>query len=132
MQNTFPSHITFHRIQILFWLLIGSFNYVIWINYEEGPEAIELVVEYGLGLLLSYGLNFLYFFMNDKKLIFQLFLSALVALPVAIFWRILVNYAHFAYFSADTYELKPELSLHNAPASYLLLLAWSVGFWLVN
>jgi len=111
---------------------MGSFNYIIWINYDSGPSAFEVTIEYGLGFVISYGLQFLYSRNVERSLTFQIILSMITAIPMALVWRASVNYMDFVFSSPANNELTINYLFHNGPASYLVLLSWSIGFWLVN
>jgi hypothetical protein len=111
---------------------MGSFNFIIWVNYDVGPSALEVAIEYGLGFVISYGMQFFYARNIDRSIAYQIILSMAVAIPMAIVWRASVNYMQYVYFSPINDALTIGYLFHNGPASYLLLLAWSIGFWLIN
>lgn len=124
--------LTIHHSQFLFWIAIACFNHLIWLNYDYGPSFTQLLSQYGLGLVVSYGLLVFYTRATERSLKVQLMLSVILTLPFAMLWRVTINYINLIYFVPESFEIPSGYYLHNTPSSYLLLLAWSTGYWLVN
>lgn len=132
MSRLFTSPITFHQIQLLFWSLLGTFNYAIWVNSAHGPSVIQLLIKYGLGFMLSYLLHMVYAKLLTTSIAKQMTMTVAAALPLAILWQVMVNFINITLLEASDETLSFDTLIHNSPSSYLLLLSWSVGYWLVN
>jgi len=132
MNRLSTSPITIHQIQLLFWSLIGIFDYAIWINSTHGPTVLQLCVKYGLGFVLSYVLHAIYTKFLTQSVATQIAMTVTTALPLAILWQVIVNFINITLLNTSNEILTLSSLIHNSPSSYLVLLSWSVGYWLIN